>query len=267
MPKTAGTWPVFRKGYHTPAQSYTRAAITAVLKATGRVPFVSERSKQVPIPNLFAPDDYPALRTVIKSVSSLGRAGLFAEALPGSRFVLIVRHPCGYVASMLRGASLGKFRRPLPADQILGTSYAERYRLTRKRFDALSRPEQLAWNWAINNEKAINELSAFAAVKLVLYEDLCRRPMEEARTLFAFADLSWQAQTEAFIQRSTSYQGPEFYYGVLKNTDQVVNRWKTELSSEDGNAVMAVVSQTTLGGILPEASSAPRERSYATAPP
>jgi hypothetical protein len=257
VPKTAGTWPVFPKGYYGAVTSRLRTAMVAALRTVNRAPVISERSKNIAIPDLFVPERYPALRTVIKSVSSLGRAGLFAETLPGSRFVLIVRHPCGYIASTLRGEAHGKFSRRYPAHQVLGTSHAARYGLTEERFNALSRPEQLAWNWVINYEKAIGDLGTSAAkVKLVRYEDLGSRPLEETKALFAFAGLPWSAQTEAFIGKSTSHQGPDFYYGVLKDTNQVVNRWRSELSPEDQRAIMAVVSQTTLADLFPAADEA-----------
>lgn len=253
VPKSAATWPVFPKSYYGALKSRLRTAVVAAARAAGRAPVIAERSRAVQLPDLFAPERYPALRTVIKSVSSLGRAGVFAEALPGSRFVLIIRHPCGYVASTLRGEARGKFSRLYPAHQVLGTSHAALYGLTEERFNALSRPEQLAWNWAINYEEAIRDLGGSGRVRLVRYEDLGSHPMEETRALFAFAGLPWSAQTEAFIRKSTSHHGPDFYYGVLKNTDQVVNRWRTELSPEDQRAIKAVVDQTALAAVFPDA--------------
>lgn len=256
--KSAASWPVFPKSYYGALKSRLRTAIVATMRAAGRAPLISKRSQTLPIPDLFDPARYPALRPVIKSVSSLGRAGLFAKALPGSRFVVIVRHPCGYIASTLRGEARGKFSRRYPAHQTLGTALSAHYGLTEERFNALSRPEQLAWNWVINYERAISDLNGVGAkVKLIRYEDLGSHPLEEAKALFAFAGLPWDAQTEAFIAKSTSSHGNESYYGVFKDTDQVVNRWRSELTPEDQRAIMAVVRQTTLAKLFPEDDKAP----------
>ena len=55
------------------------------------------------------PGDGKDYRLAWKSIESLGRLGLVLESLPDARSVHIVRHPCGYVASVLRGEAAARF--------------------------------------------------------------------------------------------------------------------------------------------------------------
>ncbi len=188
----------------------------------------------------------------MKSVSSRGRARLFAEALAGCRVIYIVRDPCGQVASLMRGATLGKFEDGIYPEELLYTEQATRYGLTEERLQAMPRVEQFAWNWAILNEKAIDDLAGLSTAKIVRYQDLCVRPMEVARDLLAFTGLSWNAQTEAFIGESTRSNAPDRYYQVFKNTETAMNKWRTELQPEDQRRIMAIVRETSMRALCPE---------------
>jgi hypothetical protein len=188
---------------------------------------------------------------VIKSVGSRGRARLFAEALPGAKIIFIVRDPWGQVASMQRGAALGKFEDGVPVADLLETEQAARYGLTEAGFARLSQVEQFAWNWAILNEKAIDDLRGLDRVKVLKYQDLCEHPLEQARDLLAFAGLPWDSQTEAFLRRSTTYSGPNRYYAVFRDTAASLYRWRQELSEEDQQRIHKVVQATSLAALCP----------------
>ena len=112
--------------------------------------------------------------------------------------------------------------------------------------------EQLAWNWAILNEKVIDDLGGLDRVKLVRYQDLCEQPLQQARALFDLAGLSWDRQTEAFLRRSTSHVGPDRYYAVFRDTAAALYRWRQELSPEEQRRMHAVVRATSLAPFCPE---------------
>jgi hypothetical protein len=207
--------------------------------------------RRVHIPDLVDLDQHPDLRIVIKSVSSRGRARLYAEALPDARIIFILRDPWGQVASMQRGSALGKFEDKVPVAELLETEQAARYGLTEARFAALPPVEQFAWNWAILNEKAIQDLGGLERVKLLKYHDLCEHPLEQAQALLAFAGLSWDPQTEAFLRRSTSYSGPDRYYAVFRNTAAALYRWRQDLSPDDQRRINDVVQATSLAPLCP----------------
>ena len=250
--KTAGSLPIFPKRHHGLLAAQLHTGMIYALRAIEQVPGARRLVRGAPIPDLLDVAAHPELRLVVKSVSSRGRARLFAEAMPGMKTIFILRDPWGQVASMLRGAALGKFEEPIPVQELLTTEQARRYGLTPERFEALPVVEQLAWNWAILNEKAIDDLAGIDGVKVLRYHALCDAPLGEARALFDFAGLDWDAQTEEFLRRSTTFSGRDRYYQVFKNTKAAMNRWREELGPEDQRRIHAVVRETSLAPLCPE---------------
>jgi hypothetical protein len=250
--KTAGSLPIFPKRYLGAIAAPLHTAMIYGLRALEQVPGARRLLRGAPIPDLIDVAAHPELRLVLKSVSSRGRARLFAEALPGMTTIFILRDPWGQVASMLRGAALGKFEEGIPVRELLMTEQARRYGLTAERFEALPVVDQFAWNWAILNEKAIDDLAGVDGVKVLRYRALCDAPLSEARELFAFTGLGWDSQTEAFLRRSTTFSGRDRYYQVFKNTQAAMNRWREELRPEDQRRIQAVVRETALAPLCPE---------------
>jgi hypothetical protein len=250
--KTAGSLPIFPKRHHGVVAAQLRIGMVYGLRTIEQVPGARRLVRGAPIPDLLDVAAHPGLRLVLKSVSSRGRARLFAEALPGMKTIFILRDPWGQVASMLRGAALGKFEEPVPVQELLMTEQARRYGLTKERFAALPEVEQFAWNWAILNEKAIDDLAGIQGVRILRYQALCAAPMAEARALFDFAGLEWDPQTEDFLRRSTTFSGRDRYYQVFKNTLTAMNRWREELKPEDQRRILAVVRETSLAPLCPE---------------
>lgn len=249
--KTAGSQPMFPKRFESAPVRLLRAGIIHALQAVDLAKVGRQFIRQAHIPDFFDLDRHPDLRLVVKSVSSRGRARLFAEALPEARIIFILRDPWGQVASMQRGSALGKFEDKVPVGELLETEQAARYGLTEARFEALPPIEQFAWNWAILNEKAIEDLGGLDRVKLLKYQDLCEHPIEQARALLEFAGLSWDPQTEAFLRRSTSYGGPDRYYAVFRNTAAALYRWRQDLSADDQKRINDVVQATSLAPLCP----------------
>ena len=249
--KTAGSLPMFPKRFQSAPARLARVAILHALRAADLAKASRGLTRSMHIPDFIDPAHLPDLRVVIKSVSSRGRARLFAEALPGAKIIFIVRDPWGQVASMQRGAALGKFEDDLPIAELLETEQAARYGLTRDRLASLPPVEQFAWNWAVLNEKAIEDLGGLDRVKVLKYQDLCEHPMEQARALLAFADLPWDGQTETFLRRSTSYSGPDRYYAVFRDTASALYRWRQDLSMEDQERINNVVQATSLAALCP----------------
>jgi hypothetical protein len=249
--KTAGSLPMFPKRFESTPVHLARAAIIHALHAADLANISRRLTRGMHIPDFIDPARHPSLRVVIKSVSSRGRARLFAEALPGARIIFIVRDPWGQVASMRRGAALGMFEEGVPVAELLETEQASRYGLTAAGLASLPEVEQFAWNWAILNEKAIDDLGGLDRVKILKYQDLCEHPLEQARDLLAFAGLGWDSQTEAFLRRSTTYTGPNRYYAVFRDTAASLFSWRQELSEDDQQRIDRVVQATSLAALCP----------------
>jgi len=183
-------------------------------------------------------------RLLIKSVSACGRAGLYAEALPEARFILIVRNPFGQIASMLRGTALGHLDGYKATDRLWLWPEARPYGLRRPHFEAMPLVERLAWHWAFNLEKALDDLAGRPNVRTMCYETLCARPQVTAEKLFAFAGLAMGAQTRRFLQRSASARFGDSYFSVFKNAAVAASRWETDLSIAEQSAIRSIVERT-----------------------
>ncbi len=253
--KSAGSLPTFNKSYNGALAHRTRQALVMAIKVAAKLNIAATTVQALPVPDFIDRADEARLHLVMKSVSSRGRARLFAEALPGCKIVFIVRDPCGQIASTTRGVALGMLARPVPVHEILGTAQADRYGLTQERLAAMPKSEQLAWHWAVSNEKTMDDLADLPNATLIRYQDLCDQPMAKARELFAFTGLGWSPQTEAFVTESSTSNAPDRYFQVFKNANESLNKWRNQLSAEDAAAIIAVVRQTRMWALCKEYDS------------
>lgn len=251
--KSAGSLPVFPKNYHDPARHYLRTGVIAAIRVAEKLGARKLAAEKLQIPDMLRPGVSPYF--VMKSVSALGRARLFRDAMPDSKIILIVRHPCGQVSSTLRGMATNKMSKYVPVAAMSVTAQAQRRGLTHDKLESLPAIEALAWHWALLNEMAMDDLDGAQGVRLLRYEDLCERPMEVARDLFAFAGIDLHAETERFLQQSISYEGKERYFQVFRNPLRSANKWREELTEEEIGRVLEVVRETRPGQLFVEAAT------------
>ena len=99
--RVAGKLPLFAKSYQSPVALQARRLLIPACKALSRFMPVSR------LPEFVRADAVGSVRLAWKSIESLGRLGTIARALPECRAIHIIRHPCGYVSSVLSGESAG----------------------------------------------------------------------------------------------------------------------------------------------------------------
>ena len=250
--KAAGSLPIFTKDYRGRLRQLRHTAFIYGLHAVNMLSRGSRMVRDLSIPDSFDPSRHPPLRTVVKSVSFLGRIGLIAEVLPQSRIIFLLRHPCGQIASMLRGTRLGKLRERLSVEEMAACEYSARLGLTREALETMPVSEQLAWRWALFNQKALDDLRGRYNVRILRYEELCAQPMNEAEALFAFAGLSWPKQSAAFIRTSTKGAAIERYYGVVRDSKSAANAWRSHFSAADREGILAITRQFEVGRLYPD---------------
>ena len=165
---------------------------------------------------------------MIKSIDALSRIGLFVAAYPKLKTALIVRHPCGQVASFLRGIRTRKFETDAPVIGDMGlykrlaeTRQARDLGIEFAAFAAMQPIERLAWHWAISNTIAMETLTGNTRGRIIRYEDLCENSKFVSQSLFDFAGLDWNAQTEDFVNASTKLSGVEGYYQLFRDFEKV----------------------------------------------
>lgn len=256
--KTVGSLPIFAKTYRSRAAHCARTAIIFAVHAFGQITRRANAGARVAIPEMADRAVDRPVRTVIKSVTLRGSAGVFAAALPHSHFVFIVRHPCGQIASWARGFTTGRFLIKLTLkksliEEILATDGAEQHGLDSVCLHSMSEIELLAWHWGLFNQKVVDDVADGARLHVVSYERLCERPIETARNLFDAVGLAWDRRAVSFIGKSTTYHGPYRYYGIRQNTQAVKEKWRHELDTGDQLRIMAIAQRFPIGRFICDA--------------
>ncbi|TAM94772.1 MAG: hypothetical protein EPN40_11385, partial [Rhodanobacteraceae bacterium] len=105
-PEVVGKQPLFPKRYQSAVGLAAYRASVVAAKAASRI--------RRHFPCVYRPTGAGggSARVVWKSVESSGRLGACIEALPEVRAIHLIRHPCGVVASRLRGAVKHGFGQP-----------------------------------------------------------------------------------------------------------------------------------------------------------
>ncbi|MGH8233157.1 MAG: sulfotransferase family protein [Rhodanobacteraceae bacterium] len=255
--EVVGKLPLFPKSYQSAASLAAYRASVVAAKAASRI--------RRHFPCLYrptCPDDERA-RLVWKSIESPGRLGVCIEALPGVRAIHLMRHPCGYVASVLRGEASRCFGDVTPsADQLwalkilLATSTGKARGLSLDGLKQLTPEERLAWRWVMTQEKILADVAGCERVLTVRYEDVCIAPIATTRRMFEFAGLDWQPQTERFVRASTEVTDTN-YYSVFKSPQASAERWRSELSPPVIERVLRVLRNSSLSRFYPEVAQIP----------
>ena len=191
-----------------------------------------------------------------KSIESCGRLGHLIDIMPECKAIYIIRHPCGQIASVIKGEKSGNFSSKESSSedypifqQLLKSDYAIKHDLTMDKIKQMSPIERLAIRWVLYNEQAIDDVEKSQGKGMVVrYEDLCCNPEGQGEKLFEFSELNWNAQTEQFVKQST--QGGGGYYSVNRNPKEAMNKWKKVFSEEEISTIKNIVSNSKAGQLF-----------------
>jgi hypothetical protein len=244
-----GSQPLFQKRY----RSNFSAKLLELNTATSKLALTL--GLNCPVLPMVKYDEIAELHVVWKSVISIGRVGVFVRALQNRKAIVLLRHPCGHVASMLRGEKEHRFAYPPSEDYklfeiLLETGPARAHGLTMKHLMSLTSAERLAWRWVVMYEKALEDTRGVEGCMSIRYEDVCAEPERYAREMLEFCDLAWDSGTSDFIQSSTATETKK-YYGVFKNPLKSAMRWQTDLSEEMVDQIYRVVRESDLERLYP----------------
>lgn len=247
LPQVTTKLPLFRKDYSSAFRFGCYRASVLLSNVISRL------KPSLVLPTLNSVSKPKAeLHIVWKSIESLGRLGLLARCLPDSKSIHIVRHPCGYIASVLKGEQGEQFVSSARSSedydlfaQLLKTENGCSYALTETDLKAMQPVERLAWLWLLVNEKAMQDLHELDNSLVLRYEDLCENPLQKSQELFNFAGLQWNQQTENFVASST-HNSNDGYYSVFKNPKDAANKWRSYLSEDEQCLISKVVNRSKL---------------------
>lgn len=232
-----GTRPFFRKNYRGTASRTARTAIILLGKGLERF---SPIALDIRVPDLAASAAEPG--RVIKSVSGMGLAERFVKAREDLYPILLIRHPCGYVASMLRGRQLGLQQLPDSLGGLLDTRAAAEMRLSKAALSSLDVVELLAWTWLLQNMEA--RRAVLPRGRVIRYDDYAADPVESTRALFRQLQLSWTDQTERFLTQAASRDGS--YYATFRRPS-AIDGWRRELDTAAVSCIRGIVTKSELG--------------------
>jgi hypothetical protein len=172
--------------------------------------------------------------------------------------IYVLRHPCGVVASHLRGHAAGLMptgRAAVLADLMHrhDPALAERHKTELEGWSPLQRAAML---WRLDSEKGVQAVAlAPANVRLIVYERLCRSPESESRGLLDFLGLDWHRQCQDFIAASTQADAGlhragsgilvNKYFSVFRNPLQSMSAWKNQLDPAQIRDVMTLVEPSS----------------------
>ncbi len=200
----------------------------------------------------FTPGDSASFNLVVKEVGWELHAEALARAL-NANLIVIIRHPCGVVASQLRGRRHG-WLTPVNrqkwcqwhADSIIRLGYAQK--------EVLELPDHMfcAVRWLVANVLFQQGMSQLPAAQWVVYDSLCDHTLEVSRNMFSKLGWDVPVQTLAFIRRSTAkegtclgrlFRGKQSYFDVYKNPQQSKASWKHVLSKPEQAGILEVASR------------------------
>ncbi len=194
--------------------------------------------------------------TVWKSIESLGRMAEINRCV-GSKSIHILRHPCGHIASTLKGQDGGLFDGHLPVwedwelyDKLIEQSGDSRFSTAALRNMTIE--ERLVVRWGVMNDYALKWGRQDANNKIILYEDLCARPAEVFREVLQHAGLLPDEQSLDYLRSSTSADDLA-YYSKQKVPLLAAYRWKQQLPPDVQKRIMDMSSLFDAGSYYRDA--------------
>ena len=146
----------------------------------------------------------------------------------------------------------GDLEGPAAIDFAEAIAYSAGFGVSAQAFDSLPLAARLAWHWRSFNEPAVAKLSALPNGRIVIYEELCREPVEVVRALFAFLGLNWNPQTARFLDTSTHEDRSSAFYDVFRVTADIADRWRHTLPKPDQEAITSVMRESPLACYWPD---------------
>ncbi len=247
-----GSPPFMRKAYHTDVQFAVRMTTIYAVKSLGRVKGLSGAFGNLNVPDFADYNKNAEIEPVIKSVGSMGRVGLYLAALPEAKIIVIVRHPCGHIASVVSGQKSRNLPRNIALNGIGETKPAKDRGMDQETLDGLPLIEQLAWRWMVLNELAMQQAEGNENAMVLKYEDLCAEPEAVSRRILEFSGLPWARQTEDFVNESTASRNRDGsgYFSV--NRDPLISamKWQQQLEEEEISRIRDVVIDSQPGSLF-----------------
>ena len=174
----------------------------------------------------------------------------FMGALAPAAVIVIVRHPCGVIASVRRGQRLGLMARParsawiasnLPAAQESGFDQRQLETMTDTEFESMK--------WVVETGKYQRLAEAHPNGHIVVYRELYNEPLAVVTSLATALNWDVTEQTRRFIRATTKPNASRLsswlvsghpYFSVYRPSRESVGAWAHELTKREQEEILAV---------------------------
>lgn len=239
-PGVIGVPPRFAKNYRGAAGGGFHRSTMVMGKAMRRLAGRKWAGPPVPL----APRKGARGLYVMKSVSAVCRAPLWSAADPRLKIIHLIRHIGGRVASLERGMAAGLMNPDPQIDELFELPEAELYPFTKQEIRRRRLIDKLAYSWMVQNDKAAADMEGCPHYRSVIYEDLCKATSRTVMELFGFAGLEPSIETNMFLKtlERQAVDGKAAYHSVMKSPLSSIDRWRRELSPDEQDCIMEIVS-------------------------
>lgn len=205
---------------------------------------------------------YPAgdkLSLVIKETRSTVNMDSMLIGLRADSVVVLFRHPCGAIASFLKGIAKGVMgptnaeERSFWFKENREKAYLASLNLTEEEVVALPEHKYLAILWAQQNEDYLAFESDSYNRFFVSYEDFMSDKETKVKKLFNDLSLGFDAMVEEFLLSTSSASGsakPSLkdssnpYYSVYRDEKFDPHKWMKDLTAEEIADIAALTADT-----------------------
>ncbi len=184
-----------------------------------------------------------------KSVELTGNLGVLLRALPEQQVLHVIRHPCGFVDSLIRGENKGLLETKVPVTEDAGLfDFATRTGVARKLgirtcdWPKLSKVERMAYFWLCMNEQAAEDAEGMSNCMQVYFDEFCIKPIELSKQIFDFFGLPFSQQTENFLSTSSVVSKWSNYFSVSRQSELVPGSWVGRLEADDAKAILKIAT-------------------------
>jgi len=206
-----------------------------------------------PFKSLYSYLFYPKghnLKLVIKETRSALDMDNIISGLRSDKNIILFRHPCGAIASSLRGIETGKMQPSTKANREkwfgdnMGKEYFSNQNIQLPQILSMPEYEYLAVCWRLQNEDYLS-LPTVNNNIYIHYEDFMVDQEIKVKALFNKLALSYDPSVERFIQASSGIKhetplmkdSSSSFYSVYRNEGFNPNKWMESLESEQISAI------------------------------
>jgi hypothetical protein len=176
-----------------------------------------------------------ARRFVMKEVKLMRAAGWITTVFPDNRVVVIVRHPCAVVPSMLHARGRWREWSPARVRDMLRDGHEE---LARELVgDDASPTVRLAAFWAAETSDVLGQTTPATAL-VISYEELLREPAKTMAKVFDHIEIEGPDDVERLTHRASAMSTP---VSAVRTGSDPVTAWTGRLSGDERDDILRTV--------------------------